>query len=239
MTRYVVVGAGAVGSALGGLMAQQGADVLLAARGDHARAMAEHGLTVRCRDATLTVPGQTQLTLDDVLVLTTKTHQAEVAISEWADVPVHADDGVVGRAADLPPIFTALNGVGRRGDRAALFRAGFRGVRLVPDGHGLAGRGDRQGAPLRGVFHIGRYGGTADPSGDATLLDGLTRDGEAAGRPIRRPEAVMAWKYRSCSPTSATCCRPCSGHHGPRGSAGGGRGRGARDSRCRRRPDRR
>lgn len=53
MTRYVFIGAGAVGSGLGGLLAQRGSDVLLVARGEHARAMIEHGLTVRCADATV------------------------------------------------------------------------------------------------------------------------------------------------------------------------------------------
>jgi 2-dehydropantoate 2-reductase len=204
MTRYVFVGAGAVGSALGGFLAQRGIDVLLVARGDHAQVMADHGLTVRCPDTTLTVPvpvvtapDQARLTLDDVLVLTTKTQQAEVAISEWVDLLVHANDGTVaGRAGDLLPIFTALDGVAgeeialRYVERVFAVCVWFPTVMISP------GEVIVRGAPLRGVFHIGRYGGTADPAGDAALLEHASRDWEAAGCPIRRPEAVVAWKYR-------------------------------------------
>lgn len=113
MTRYVFVGAGAIGSALGGLLAQRGSSVLLVARGAHAAAMATGGLTLRCPDGTSTLrvpvatgPDGVRLTVDDVLVLTTKTHQAEAAVEQWADVPVHDHAGAVMRqrrraAADL------------------------------------------------------------------------------------------------------------------------------------------
>jgi 2-dehydropantoate 2-reductase len=81
--------------------------------------MIDNGLTVRCPDTTVTVcvpvvtgPDRVRLTVDDVLVLTTKTQQAEVAINEWADVAVHGREGtIVGRAAALLPLFTASNGV--------------------------------------------------------------------------------------------------------------------------------
>jgi len=204
VTRYVFVGAGAVGSALGGLLAQNGTAVLLVARGDHARAMTDHGLTVRCPDTILTVPvpvvttpDQARLTLDDVLVLTTKTHQAEAAINEWADVPVHGNDGAVaGRAADLLPVFTAMNGVAgeeialRYVERVFAVCVWFPTVMISP------GEVIVRGAPLRGVFHVGRHGGAAASSGDAALLDGVSRDWGAVGCLIRRPDAVMAWKYR-------------------------------------------
>jgi 2-dehydropantoate 2-reductase len=111
VTRYVFVAAGAVGGALGGLLAHHGREVLLVARGEHARAMHDRGLTLRCPDTTVTLdvpvvtaPDRARLTVDDVLVLTTKTHQAAAALGAWADAPVHDDDGsVAGRAADLLP----------------------------------------------------------------------------------------------------------------------------------------
>jgi 2-dehydropantoate 2-reductase len=204
VTRYVFVGAGAVGSALGGFLAQQGSEVLLVARGDHGRAMIKNGLTVRCPDTTLnmpvpvvTAPDQTRLTVNDVLVLTTKTQHAEFAINEWTDVPVHGRDGTVaGRAADLLPIFTATNGVTseelalRYVNRVFAVCVWFSTVMIEP------GEVIVRSAPLRGVFHIGRYGVSSDPADDARLLDNVSRDWEAAGCVIRRPEAVMEWKYR-------------------------------------------
>jgi 2-dehydropantoate 2-reductase len=43
MPRYVILGAGAVGGALGGRLGLAGRDVVLAARGDHLAALREHG----------------------------------------------------------------------------------------------------------------------------------------------------------------------------------------------------
>ncbi|GLZ45334.1 2-dehydropantoate 2-reductase [Actinomycetospora sp. NBRC 106375] len=204
MTRYVFVGAGAVGSALGGLLAGAGRDVLLVARGEHARAMTERGVTLRCPDTTVTVPvpvvtapEQARLHVDDVLVLTTKTHQAEQAIDAWTDVPVHGDDGAVtGRAADVLPVLTALNGVAseeialRYAERVVAVCVWFPVVMIEP-GEVLV-----RTAPQRGVFHVGRYGVSPDPAGDATVLDALERDWTPAGLLVKRPDAVMPWKYR-------------------------------------------
>lgn len=119
VARYVFVGAGAVGSGLGGLLARAGDEVLLVARGDHQREMATNGLRVRCPDTASTVrvtsvtgPEDVRLTPSDVLVLTTETQQAEAALAQWADVPVHDAGGrVLGGASDQLPVLTALDGV--------------------------------------------------------------------------------------------------------------------------------
>lgn len=202
--RYVFVGAGAIGSALGGLLARAGSDVLLVARGDHAHAMIQDGLSVRCPDTAFTVrlpivtgPEQARLTVDDVLVLTTKTQQAEDAIALWADAPVHDTDGVVvGRVADRLPLLTALNGVAseeialRYVDSVFAVCVWFPAV-LISSGEVFV-----RGHPLRGIFHIGRYGAAPDPSADTGLLAGLRRDWEAADFRVVQPEDVMSWKYR-------------------------------------------
>ena len=44
--RFAVLGAGAIGAYVGAALARGGADVTLIARGDHLRAMAEHGVRV-------------------------------------------------------------------------------------------------------------------------------------------------------------------------------------------------
>ena len=204
MTRYVFIGAGAVGSALGGLLSQQDTEVLLVARGDHARVMSEHGLELRCPDTTFTAtvpvvtsPEQAHLTVDDVLVLSTKTHQAEAAIGDWVDVPVHGHDGgVAGRAGDLLPILTALNGVASEDIALRHFARVFAVCVWFPTVMLEPGEVIVRGAPLRGVFHVGRYGGVTHQAADASLLDDLARDWGAAGCVVRRPDAVMAWKYR-------------------------------------------
>jgi 2-dehydropantoate 2-reductase len=145
----------------------------------------------------VTAPEQAHLSVDDVLVLATKTQQAEAAVGEWADVPVHGPDGrVAGSAADLLPMLVALNGV--TGEEIALryvervfgMCVWFPTVMVEP------GEVIVRGTPLRGVFHAGRFGATADPAGDARVLDDLARDWEPAGCLVRRPDAVMEWKYR-------------------------------------------
>ncbi len=53
--RFVVVGAGATGGFLGGLLARAGHEVTLVARGAHLEAMREHGLRVRTAEGEFTV----------------------------------------------------------------------------------------------------------------------------------------------------------------------------------------
>lgn len=204
MSRYVFVGAGAIGGAVGGLLARHGQEVLLVARGEHARAMTSKGLRLRCPDADFTVtapvvtgPEQARLTTEDVLVLTVKTQQAEAAIEQWADVPVHDRDGaVVGRAAGRLPLLTALNGVAseemalRVFDRVFAVCVWFPAVMIDP------GEIFVRGAPLRGIFHAGRYGASRDPVGDTAFLDGLREDWGAAACRVVPTGDVMRWKYR-------------------------------------------
>ncbi|GAA4840946.1 2-dehydropantoate 2-reductase N-terminal domain-containing protein [Actinomycetospora corticicola] len=203
-SRYVFLGAGAIGSALGGLLARQGREVLLVARGEHARVMADRGVTLRCPDLTETVavpvataPDEAHLTVDDVLVLTAKTPQAADVLDTWGDAPVHDRDGIeVGRAADVLPVLVALNGVAgeeialRRAERVFAVCVWCPTVLLEP------GEVIVRGAPLRGVFHLGRYGHSPDPAADSSLLASIATDWEPAGCLVRPTDAVMGWKYR-------------------------------------------
>ena len=111
--RYVIIGGGAIGGALATQLVPAGHDVVLVARGEHGRIVSERGLTVR-RPTGVDVVSVTvaasaddvRLQPTDVLVLATKTQDAEAALVEWAWQPV-AGGGV---AADLP-IVTCQNGL--------------------------------------------------------------------------------------------------------------------------------
>jgi 2-dehydropantoate 2-reductase len=116
--RYVIIGAGAIGGTVGGVLARAGAATVLVARGPHAETLATTGLTLRTPDGTFRTPvaavsgaDHLRLTSADVLVFTTKTQQLDAALQEWVDQPVHSSDGVAGTAGDLLPALTALNGV--------------------------------------------------------------------------------------------------------------------------------
>ena len=77
--RFAVVGAGAIGSFVGAMLARSGGDVTLIARGPHLRAMQEHGVRVRGEIGEFEV--RVQATDDpatvgpvDVVILTLKSH---------------------------------------------------------------------------------------------------------------------------------------------------------------------
>jgi 2-dehydropantoate 2-reductase len=111
--RYVVIGGGAIGGALAAQLVPAGHDVVLVARGEHGRIVADHGLTVRrptgvdvVRVAVASSASDVRLRPTDVLVLATKAQDAEAALVEWAWRPVEGG----GLAVDLP-IVTFQNGL--------------------------------------------------------------------------------------------------------------------------------
>jgi 2-dehydropantoate 2-reductase len=83
MPRYLILGAGAVGGALGGRLALVGRETVLVARGDHLAALRARGLRLRTPDEDVTQsvpvisgPDEIKLDVDDILILATKTQQA-------------------------------------------------------------------------------------------------------------------------------------------------------------------
>ncbi len=200
MTRYVVIGAGAIGGATAGLLADAGIDVVAVARGAHAAAIAEQGLRVRTPERTFTVPircvtdpSSLQLGTGDVLVLATKTHQADVALRQWVDVPVVDGDATVGTAGELLPILTALNGVVSEEMALRYFERVIGVCVWMPAAHIEPGEVIVRGTPIPGTFHIGTVPAGRDES---ALLDAVERDWTAAAMRIVRPDDVMPWKYR-------------------------------------------
>src|SRR5438552_8414080 len=100
--RYIVIGAGAIGGTIGGRLAASGHEVVLVARGPHLDALRAKGLILATPDGTVTLdipavagPGELDLREDDVLLLATKTQDAEPLLAEWAWRPVR--DGHRGR----------------------------------------------------------------------------------------------------------------------------------------------
>lgn len=116
--RYVIIGGGAVGGALAAQLVPAGHQVVLVARGEHGRAVRDHGLVVRRPDrvdvvhmAVAAGPHDVALRPEDILVLATKTQDAEAALALWAWQPVVDVTGApVGVAADLP-VVTYQNGL--------------------------------------------------------------------------------------------------------------------------------
>jgi 2-dehydropantoate 2-reductase len=206
--RYVIVGAGAIGGTLASRLAQHGSTPpLVIARGDNAEAIRARGLLLRSPDDEVRVDAPlatnaagAELTIDDVLVFATKTHQLQAALLEWVDQPVRDAAGeVVGTAGELLPALTALNGV--EAERLALryFRRVYGVCVWLPAVHLAPGEFTVRIAPVSGLFIIGRYGlpgDEADAAGDAELLEIVRADWERASFRIHLVDDVVAWKHR-------------------------------------------
>jgi 2-dehydropantoate 2-reductase len=200
--RYVIVGAGAIGGTVGGVLARAGIPTVLVARGRHADTLASAGLMLRSPDGifhtavtAVSAAEQLRLTRDDVLVFTTKTQQLDVALQQWVDQPVHGPDGVVGTAGDLLPALTALNGVVAEEKALRYFRRVFGICVWLPAVHLEAGEVIVRSWPVAGQFHVGRWPAQLRTSADAELLCELDAAWTAAGIRINIVDDVAPWKY--------------------------------------------
>lgn len=192
--RYVIIGAGAVGGAVGGRLAGAGHEVVLVARGAHHAALKAGGLRLRVPEGEFThrlpvVDGPAALgalRADDVLVLAVKTQDTEGALDAWGRAPVEGG----GTAAERLPLLCAQNGV--EGQRMALRR--FRHVYGVcvwlPASFVEPGVVSAACAPLTGMLHLGRH-----PHGTDEILHRIAADLEKSGFEAPVVADVTRWQY--------------------------------------------
>ena len=106
--RYIIHGAGAIGSLTGGRLAESGAEVALIARAAHAEAINERGLIIRDQKGDRRVMGLTAVTSprelkpreDDVMLLTVKSAQTAGSVQMLREV-----------FSEQTPVFCLQNGV--------------------------------------------------------------------------------------------------------------------------------
>ncbi|MES4904397.1 MULTISPECIES: 2-dehydropantoate 2-reductase N-terminal domain-containing protein [unclassified Streptomyces] len=191
--RYVVIGAGAVGGAIGGRLSQSGHDVVLVARGAHYEALRRDGLRLLTPDGTHRLPAPVadgpeavELRPDDVLVLAVKTQDSVAALDAWAPRPVAGG----GTAADRLPLVCAQNGV--ESERLALrrFRRVYAMCVWLPSTHLEPGEVIAPCAPFTGALHLGRY-----PSGADETARLIAADLEKSRFLAPVVPDVMRWKY--------------------------------------------
>lgn len=201
MTRYVVVGAGAVGATLAAELHEAGIPTVLVARGAHLAALRAHGLRYRRADGEHVValpvaagPDEVDLVDGDVLVLATKTQDAEAAVAGWAWRPVERAAGPEGivtgaTAAELLPILTLQNGLDA--ERVALrrFATVYGAVVWSPASYLTPGEVVSPAAPAVGVVWVGRY-----PTGPDARLAGIAADLRAAHHLVEIVDDVPRWK---------------------------------------------
>jgi 2-dehydropantoate 2-reductase len=198
--RYIVIGAGAIGATIGGKLAASGHEVVLVARGAHLDALRAKGLTLATPDGTSTLdipavagPAELDLREDDVLLLATKTQDAEPLLTDWAWQPVRnttasAADALP--AADVLPVVCAQNGVASERIALRRFRHVYGMCVWMPATHLEAGAVEASGSPMTGLLHLGRY-----PSGTDTTADQIGADLAGSGFLAPVVPDVMRWKY--------------------------------------------
>lgn len=204
MTRYVIVGAGAIGGGLGARLVQGGLPTVLVARGDHLAALQRNGIRLRTPAEDVTLPvtavgsiAEVSLGTDDVVVVSTKTHQVLDVLPAIADAPVRDRAGaVVGTADDLLPVFLATNGVTAERLAARYVRRVFGVCIWMPAVHLEPGEVIIRGVPMSGILHLGRVPAERTESADRVLLTEVADAWRRAGFDIALPEDVMAWKHR-------------------------------------------
>lgn len=105
--RVIVLGAGAVGGAIGGLLHRAGVSVVLLARGEHGRVLHERGLNLRLPEGeqllsipTLTSPAQVTWRAGDLVLWSTKLQDGRAAL-----------DDLRAAAGREVPVVCAVNGV--------------------------------------------------------------------------------------------------------------------------------
>jgi 2-dehydropantoate 2-reductase len=201
--RYVIIGAGSIGGALAARLALHSPNPpVLVARGDRASAIRASGMRLRTPDEDVTVPvtvvespADAALREDDVLVLATKTHQADEALRTWADAAVHAADGtVVGTAAERLPICTALNGVESERLALRLFDRVYGVCVWLPAVSLEAAEVVVSTAPTIGILTIGAY--PPRPVDDDPVVQAFAADFRASGVDVYAEPDVMVWKYQ-------------------------------------------
>ncbi|MEV1292511.1 2-dehydropantoate 2-reductase N-terminal domain-containing protein [Pseudonocardia sp. NPDC049635] len=193
MTRYVVIGAGAIGATVAAELHRAGREVVLVARGAQLAALAgglrylrpeaEHRIALPVAAAS-----EVSLRTDDILVLATKTQDADAALADWATRPVPDPEGRT--AAEVLPVVTLQNGLDT--ERAALrrFTTVYGAVIASPAGYLTPGEVESPGAPSAGLVWIGRHpGGVAD-----ARLTEIAADLTAARHPTQVVDDVARWK---------------------------------------------
>ncbi len=181
--RLVILGAGAVGGVIGGLLARAKRDVLLLARGAHLAAIRDHGLRVERPDETFVVhpavaDPHDRITWreDDVVLLAVKTQDAAAALRDLA-APAHV------------PVACLTNGV--EAERIALRYAPhvIGACLMLPTTYLTPGVVQAWAVPMPGVIDLGRY-----PDGTDDHAHAIAGELGVAGFECEVRTNIMKWK---------------------------------------------
>ena len=193
MTRYVVIGGGAVGATVAAQLHLAGTSSVLVARGAHLAALRENGLRYVRPEGTTTVPvpvvggpDEVDLTGGDVLVVATKAQDVEGVLAAWAWRPVVGHDDP---AAAVLPVVLLQNGLDSERTALRRFATVFGAVTWSAASHLDPGEVVSPTSPIASVFWIGAY-----PSGTHPALAALAADFTAADLATQVVPDIARWK---------------------------------------------
>jgi 2-dehydropantoate 2-reductase len=184
--RFVVLGAGAIGGAVGARLFQEGNEVTLIARGSHAEAL-RSGLTLEAPEESVVLPipvaidvADVEWTPDTVVLLAVKSQDTDAVLAQLCvAAPAHI------------PVVCMQNGV--ENERRALrrFTHTYAMCVMCPATHLRPGVIQLHSAPVSGLLDLGRYPSGLDEQGVA-IAAALNA---TAFESVPRPD-IMRWKYR-------------------------------------------
>jgi 2-dehydropantoate 2-reductase len=180
--RFVIVGAGAVGGVVGGRLATAGHDVTLVARGAHLEALQTRGLELHSPAGMETISVRTALrpTIEaaTIILLAVKTHDVPQALRDLAVI-----------APATTPVVCMTNGL--EAERLALrwFERVYGMCVTAPTTFVEPGVVEAWGAPVAGMFDVGRY-----PSGCDDVCAAIASAFETSRLSSRVLDDVLPWK---------------------------------------------
>lgn len=184
--RYVIYGAGAIGATIGAVLFEASKDVVLIARGEHGRAIAENGLSFGAPDGWRTLrvpvvdhPSRIASYADDVVVFAMKSQDTIAALEALrtsAGTSVH--------------IVCAQNGVANESWALRFFENVHGMCVKMPSVYVKPGIVSVHGAPSYGTCDVGRFPHGRDSTDDTIAAD-------FAGTSIRSVarDDIMTYKY--------------------------------------------
>ena len=184
--RFVIYGAGGIGSVVGGRMFEHGHDVVLIARPAHVAAIRADGLRIESAVGTATVPVPVvehpeELTFsgDDVVLLATKSQGTLEAVQTLAAL-----------APASTPVASLQNGVANEPVALRWFPNVYGICVMCPTGYLEPGIVQAFATPTSGILDLGRYPDGVDDVAVAiaAALDGSTFSSHAI------PD-IMRWKH--------------------------------------------
>jgi 2-dehydropantoate 2-reductase len=186
--RFVVVGAGAIGGAVGGCLFQQGYDVTLVARGEHGQALAS-GLVLETPEETVTLPvpvvSEPELVRwgddagDAVVLLAVKGQHTDHALTQLSAAP------------PTTPIVCLQNGVENERRVLRHFPRTYGLCVMCPATQLRPGVVQLHSAPVSGLLDLGCFPSGIDETGQAIAAAIATTTFQSVAR-----ADIMRWKYR-------------------------------------------